>query len=77
MDERASVCSQLSMVPAAVNYRRFFAHRQLTAVGAFQTFCGVFQPYVMCQQQISFYLRCVYENGDTTEYYNAHSELYY
>jgi len=43
------------MDPASVNYRRFVAHRQLTAAESFMslTLTGVFQSYVMCQQQIS------------------------
>jgi len=28
-------------------------HRHLTATEAFGSFCGVFQPYMMCQQQFS------------------------
>jgi len=65
--------SYLPMVAVAVNYCRFFAHRQLTAAGAFESFCGVFQPSMMCQQQFpsssipsSFLFRIVATTGNGT-----------
>jgi len=52
------------MKSSALNCRRFHRwlaaaspviHRQLTAAGAFQSFICVFQPLMMCQQQISIF----------------------
>jgi len=34
------------MDPPTVNYRRFFAHQDLTAARAFGSFCGIFQPNI-------------------------------